>query len=374
LTVLSGSALANRLAALVPHRHIPLLVIRVPELERLAWRNGRRAALRFERRARTVFATLARRVVRADDLIAHDVRSEIFSVALAGATRAGSGCALPADCRATLSRAAAAFGGPLESSLETGWTLVTQIEQADLSPVMHAALARGARERERYDFFSTVGHEMRAPLSAIRGYLETLLDEELDRTKTQRFLEIARSEAHRLSRLVDGMFAISLLDGGYEASLPRQTHTVSIRAALDDALAALGPRVAERQIRVRKGVAGSSEAAIARDRLVQILVNVIGNAIEHGERGGTIRIRSRSNARWSRIVVDDDGPGIPPGERELVFELGYRRTRGNARGSGLGLAVVRGLLERAGGNVEAGASPLGGTRIVIWVPAPKPST
>ena len=370
--VLSSSGLATLLGEIVPTRHVPLLVIRLPELERLAWREGRAAARRLERHARRAFAEVAAQVLRESDIVAHDPESEYFAVALAGATRAGGTLALPADCRATLIRMVGALESELRVPLESGWTVVSAVDDHDLAAELRTALERGARERERYDFFSTVGHELRTPLTSIRGYLETLIEESLDAPTARHFLEVARNETLRLSRLVEGMFDISLLDAtaalGVRAALDAEA-TTSVGPALEAALASLAPRAREHCVSVAVENTPSAIVGIGYDRLVQVFVNVIVNAIEHGRRGGRIEISGRLlGTRCFEIDVDDDGPGISPSERDAIFGIGYRSRAAYAEGSGLGLALVRRLLDRAGGGVVALEAPLGGARIRIRLP------
>src|SRR5581483_10559527 len=116
-----------------------------------------------------------------------------IGIVLAGA-RDGEPLALPAGCRSTLSRVASALEAELAIPLQTGWTVLRseRCSPLGLRPQLEAALERGARERERYDFFSTVGHELRTPLSSVRGYLETVLEGGLDDATAQRFLQVAR--------------------------------------------------------------------------------------------------------------------------------------------------------------------------------------
>jgi signal transduction histidine kinase len=365
---LTANALAGRLAPVLERRHVPLLAIRVPELERVAWREGRTAARRLERRAREAFARIAVEGLRAGDLSAHDRNTEVFSIALTAPTRGGDDVALPDDCRAALARATSALSRLLSVPLESGWTLVTRAAGGEgLGADLRAALERGARERQRYDFFSTVAHEMRAPLTAIRGYLETLLDEPLEERRRRRFVEIARGETLRLGRLIDGMFTISLLDAdhAWEAQTQRGEAT-ALRAATAAALAALGPRIIQRRARVAPPRLPHVGVAIACDHLVQVLVNVVGNALDHGREGVRVAIGGSKRGDAVRLWVDDDGPGVPASEREAIFTFGYRA---RSAGSGLGLGVVRRLLERTGGDVYATDSELGGTRIVIGLRA-----
>lgn len=357
--VLSQVRLARRLAALAGARHVPLLVIRLCELERVAWRDGRRAARRLERHARDALAAVAAARLRAGDLLAYDRCSATFSIALVA--RGKEAIPLPNDCRATLGRTTEAFARVLPLEVESGWTLVGEPSSENLVAAWRSALARGARERQRFDFFGTVAHEMRTPLTAIRGYLQTLLDEPHEDSTARRFLEIARDETLRLGRLVDGMFAVSLLDLGF-ARAPSAAESTRTQAALDAALGALGPRIHDRQASLRVHALSDVAVSIEHDHLVQVFANVIGNALEHAGQHPRIAISAVHRERHVEIAIDDDGPGIPQSERDAVFTLGYRR---DSAGTGLGLAVVRELLERAGGSAGVGESPLGGARIVI---------
>lgn len=110
------------------------------------------------------------------------------------------------------------------------------------------------------------------------------------------------------------------------------------------------------------------EVAIDTDRLALVLVNLIDNAVKHGRPGGGVFVGvDVADQRFVRITVDDDGPGIATADRERVFVLGERATTA-AHGSGIGLALVRLMLERTGGRVELGGSPLGGARFIVSIP------
>ncbi|HEY6235735.1 MAG TPA: histidine kinase dimerization/phospho-acceptor domain-containing protein, partial [Candidatus Elarobacter sp.] len=231
-------ALERRLAMLERGPH-PLLVVRLPELERVAWRRGLRAAHALERAAGAAFSTAVSRVLRADDLVAHDGGSDVFVVALVGPTRDGGATPAPVDVRSALARIAAAMEASIRLDVRTGWTTYDcKADTGAMDAVVERALVRGAQERERYAFFSSLGHELRTPLSSIRGYLETLLDEDVDLTTRERFVRIAYNESLRLSRLVEGMFEISLLDLRSTAPLPTTGSLARALEAARDACAA----------------------------------------------------------------------------------------------------------------------------------------
>ena len=354
-----------RLAALAPDV-LPLLVVRLPELERLAWRRGLRAAHALERRAVGAFSTAVTGVLRAEDLIAHDAGSDLFVAALVAPTRDGGTVPAPVDARSALARIAATMEATTRLDCLTGWTTYDHAADAGvLEAALERALVRGAQERERYAFFSALGHELRTPLSSIRGYLETLLDDDVDEPTRRRFVRIAYNESLRLSRLVDGMFEISLLD--LHASFPANI-SGSLDLALEAAADACVAVAAARGVTLEIAPAAPVGVAIDSDRLTLVLINLIDNAVKHGRPGGIVRVGVElDEPRFVRLTVDDNGPGIPVVDRERVFALGERGTTG-AHGSGIGLALVRLMLERAGGRVEIDDAPLGGARFALAIP------
>jgi signal transduction histidine kinase len=357
------TALAERLRTLGIDG-VPLLVFRVPALERTAWRDGLRAARSLERRIDAAFASAVARVLRAGDGVAHDRGSDTFVAALVAPTRAGRSEVTPLDVRSALERIAATVAAQTGLEVDSGWTRF-HAAAGSLGDAIVAALVRGAQERERYAFFSAVGHELRTPLASIRGYLETLLDDDIDLATRRRFVRIAYNESLRLGRLLEGMFEISLLD----LSAPVSRHA---RAALDVVLAGVGDACAaaarSRDVALALPAIGPTPLAIDADRLMLVLINVIDNAIKHGRPGGRVDVGVElTHPRAVTVVVDDDGPGIPVTQRERIFALGER---GDTRsgGSGIGLALVRMILERAGGRVEVVDAPCGGARFSVTIP------
>jgi len=344
---------------------IPLLVFRLPALERTAWRNGLRAARSIERRASDAFAAAAARILRSEDLIAHDRGTDAFVAALIAPTRDGHRLPAPVDIRSALARIAATVEGLTALDVDAGWTRYDAQSARGIDAAIARALVRGAQERERYAFFSAVGHELRTPLASIRGYLETLLTEDTDRATRQRFVRIAHGESLRLTRLLEGMFEISLLDLSATFPLPANG---ALELALAGAADASAASAAEHGIDLRIAALPATLVAMDGDRLMLVLINLIDNAIKHGRRGGRVEVVvDLESPRMVTIAVDDDGPGIPERDRERVFALGERGAT-EAGGSGIGLALVRLMLERAGGRVEVRESPLGGVRFAVTLP------
>lgn len=364
-TSLRAAELETRLAA-SPQEGVPLLAFRLPALERTAWRRGMRAARAVERRAAAAFAAAAGDVLRAADLTAHDRGSDVFVAALVAPTRDGAASPAPLDIRSALARIAATIDRRAQLDVDTGWTRYEPRAGAGIETAIARALVRGAQERERYAFFSALGHELRTPLASIRGYLETLLGGEVaDERERGRFIRIAHAEALRLTRLIDGMFEISLLD---LTAAPATFAEGRLDAALRGAADACAAAVAGASARLEFGPFPALGVALDTDRLMLVMINVIGNALAHGRRGGRVVVAvDAALPRSVTVTVDDDGPGIAPAERERIFGLGERGATA-AAGTGIGLALVRLLLERAGGRVDVGASALGGARFALTIP------
>ena len=364
-------ALVNGICAALEYGPVPLLVLRLPEFERIAWRDGKRAARRLERLTVGAFIDSARGMLRTGDGAAHDAGSDVFVIVMTSPSRE---LRIPSavDIRAVLQRVAAAISLRSQLRVETGWTMLSRLEpQAGLQRDIALALERGARERERYEFFSAIGHELRTPLTSIRGYLETLLDDPVDPPTARRFLETARREALRMGRLLEGMFEFSLLDLSTDALAGR---SCDLNSQLLQACEIVGPLAATRCIRIESAAEIDEPVAVDPDACLQLLVNLLDNAIKYGREGGIVRISAAAAGGDAIVCVDDDGAGIAPLERESIFGLRVRGATAAARpGTGIGLAIVKMIAERAGGGIRVIDSPLGGARFEALLPLKKES-
>lgn len=329
-------------------RTAAVLAVRLPQFAEVAWRRSKAVARALERRTAMAFARSASQGLRGDDRLAHDPGSDTFAVAILSGPRESRALA-PLDARAALERIVEAIAAVTGLRAEAGWSLV-RTPVARLGREIESALERGARERERYEFFAAVGHELRTPLTSIRGYLETLQDDGLDETTRSRFLETARREALRLGRLVDGMLDFSMLDLSGETFAPA---SCDLREQIGAACEALAPQARQRGISLERGRAPSIRIGLGADSCTQALVNILDNAVKYGREGGRVRVACSVRSPYARVRVDDDGPGLG----------GARRP-----GRGIGLTIVRTIVERAGGDVSASSSPLGGARFELRLP------
>lgn len=227
--------------------------------------------------------------------------------------------------------------------------------------------------RLREDFVSSVSHELRTPLTQIRMLAE-LLEEEKLRTPGERArsTRIIRREAQRLTMLVENVLQFARSRAA--PSTPGETPAVEVGEVVADAVASLEAVTARDEARVEVRGEPGLRARIQREALRRVVGNLLDNAVKYGPSGQTVVVALDAEAGWVRIVVEDEGPGIPPEAREAVWEP-YRRlgreVDGRRPGSGLGLAVVRELVARFGGSVEICDGPTGGARFVVRLPEPQ---
>jgi signal transduction histidine kinase len=360
------TSLCRRLRAHTADEQVPLLVLRVRELGRTPGAPQAATERALSRRCLQALTEARARLLRTGDVLAHDGGAHIV-VALLSPAREREGVAAPTDCRATLVRLATALRSATGVQPDTGWIIAPAFSSLRrLQQSIDEALRHGADERERHAFFTSIGHELRTPLTAIRGYLETLLDEELDAETARRFLETAQAEAARMGRLVDGLHELAVLDGETRG---RPESDGDLLAALGAALDAVMPAAGGRRTVITQLSWEPRRVMLSTDRLTQILINVLENAIKHGRDAGKVFVSaSQLNDRFAEVRIDDDGPGVPSGERFAVFMLERRGANARSKGNGLGLALVRLMIERIGGEVEVVASPLGGARFHLRVP------
>src|SRR6266496_290977 len=235
--------------------------------------------------------------------------------------------------------------------------------------------------RLRTDFVSGVSHELRTPLAQIRMFGETLL---LGRvrsdTERRRSLEIIDQEARRLTHLVENLLHFSRSERQAHHVTPEPTWMAPLVRSVVEAFA---PLATPRRARLRTDVAEGVVAAVDAEAFRQMLLNLLYNAVKYGpeDQTVTVTLAAADAAGLVRVSVDDQGPGIPPAERERVWERFWRleRDRGSAvAGTGIGLAVVRELAALHGGRAWVEEPPAGrGARFVLEVraaPSPPPVT
>ena len=230
---------------------------------------------------------------------------------------------------------------------------------------MADAIAR--QEELRRNLVSDVAHELRTPLTNIRGQLEALQDGLS--APDRRTIDSLHEDARLLERLVDDLQDLALAEAGQLALHPAP---LSMREAALRSAAALQPRAKAEGIEISVEVAADCVVVADRDRVGQVLSNLIGNAITHTPEGGSIAISAQRRNGVVRTSVADTGTGIPAEHLQHVFDRFYRTDPSRARssgGTGLGLAIVRQLIRAQNGEVAATSEPGQGTVISFTLPA-----
>jgi two-component system phosphate regulon sensor histidine kinase PhoR len=218
-------------------------------------------------------------------------------------------------------------------------------------------------ERVRTEFLGNVSHELRTPIFAIQGMLETLLDGAIDDREVNRdFLRRALNNTRNLNALLSDLIEISRIESGDMKMSFRFFDAGDFLRAVAAEMAPIaerrGIRITAADTVVMKPVYGD------RDRLKQVLVNLIENAVKYNREGGGVRVTSSAEGEFVRIAVEDDGVGISPEHVDRIFERFYRVDKERSRdagGTGLGLAIVKHIVEAHGSAVRVESVPGGGS-------------
>jgi len=242
--------------------------------------------------------------------------------------------------------------------------------------VLHDVTALRQLERVRTEFVANVSHELRTPLTAIQGYLETLLSGALDeRENARRFLEIVLRHSERLGRLLNDLTDLSNIELG-KVTLRREP--VRIADVVGSVIDIIAPRAARARVTVGARIpADLAEVSADRDRLSQILINLIDNAVKYTPEGGSVTVTARNREDGTiEVAVADTGIGIPPADLPRITERFYRVDKARSRelgGTGLGLAIVKHLVMAHGGELRIESEQERGTTVRFTLPV-KPAT
>ncbi|RME39725.1 MAG: sensor histidine kinase, partial [Planctomycetota bacterium] len=230
---------------------------------------------------------------------------------------------------------------------------------------------RARAERMKTDFAANASHELRTPLSAIRAAVETLRSScpaNVDGAFV-RCVEIIERHAARMEALVEDLLDLSKLE---TPGMRWSRSDVSLPRLLDDIRRQYAEAIEEKRLRWDVQIEPAAKTISANAELLRmVLRNLADNAIKFTEPGGRVTVRAENEPDAVRIVVEDDGCGIPPRERERVFERFYQVERsrsGHERGTGLGLSIVRHATLALGGRVSLESEPGEGTRVTVRLP------
>jgi two-component system, OmpR family, phosphate regulon sensor histidine kinase PhoR len=234
-------------------------------------------------------------------------------------------------------------------------------------------------EKVRKDFVANVSHELRTPLTSIKGYVEALLDGAKDDPEVStKFLNVIMKQSDRLNLLIEDLLELSKIESG---RISLKEEPIDLRIIIDRTFSMIKPIADKKGHRLVSSINGTfPDLAGDEDRLVQVLTNLLDNAVKYTPDQGTITVAARriveqigksQNMPFIELIVADTGIGIPEPDRPRIFERFYRVDKARSRelgGTGLGLAIVKHIIEGHGGQVWVEANHPHGSKFVVRLP------
>lgn len=224
-------------------------------------------------------------------------------------------------------------------------------------------------EQERRDFVSNVSHELRTPLTTMRSYIEALTDGAWkDKEIAPKFLGVTQNETERMIRMVNDLLQLSKMDHQDYGLHKERTEFIGYFHQVIDRFQM---NVADKIILKRDLPSGQSYVYLDKDKMTQVLDNIISNAIKYSPAGGAIRFKVEKQKYQLLVSIQDDGPGIAYEKLDKIFERFYRADKARNRklgGTGLGLAIAKELVEAQHGKIWAKSKEGKGTTILFTLP------
>jgi len=223
-------------------------------------------------------------------------------------------------------------------------------------------------ENVRRDFVANASHELQTPLTAIRGFAETLVAHDLPVEELRAQLQVILRNSERLENLIRDMTELSRIES---RRVPLQPGEVDVSKLARALLADMEPRLKERSLEASVSDSGAALAWADRRAVDQVLSNLLDNALKYTDPGGRITVGVEARPEAVRVSVSDTGIGIAPEHRPRIFERFYRVDKARSRalgGTGLGLSIVRNLVQAMGGEVSVESEPGRGSTFRFTLP------
>ncbi len=264
-----------------------------------------------------------------------------------------------------LSRRVALLRETAEQLGRGDYNLAPPSQEMDEFGVLSRTMALSADKLKKIDtmrreFLANVAHELRTPVTSIRGYAETLADPNLSDAQRKEFSGVVHRNAVRISRLVDDLLQLESVQ--HRPRSQRERVPVPLQPVAESVMANVRRIATENDAILSVDIPEGLTVMAHSDDLEQVLQNLVENAVKYGSRGVTVALVAERAGKEVKIRVEDTGPGIPPDALPHIFERFYRVDKGRAReqgGTGLGLAIVRELLDAMDGRVDVTSSASG---------------
>lgn len=222
-------------------------------------------------------------------------------------------------------------------------------------------------EQSKREFVDNASHELKTPISVLRGIVETLLEEEEDQRK-RHFLEKALRRIEQMQNLVEDLLTLTKLESGRERL---NLSEFKLRELVEEVYDSLEQEFVKREVSFENLVSEDFEMFADRQKLFLLLRNLIDNAVKYNKRGGKVWVRAKKEGNKQILEVEDTGIGIPPEHVPFIFERFYRVDKGRSRemgGTGLGLSIVKHIVFLHGGEIMVHSKPGEGSRFSVIIP------
>ena len=322
----------------------------------------------------TIFVIL---VVLAQQMFvsAHDARQLTVLLVFAAATAIGASIALSQSLTAAIDRLTATAREVGAGHLEARAKVAPAGPELDLlaktldhmaDSLQRSIEGERSADRVRRDLISAVSHDLRTPLAGLRAMVEAIDDGVVDDPEDLRnYVSEMKRSVRSLGGLVDDLFELVQLEAG---AIAAETRRANLDAVVAAALDACRGDALEKGLRVETDLGAAADHPCS-PRLTRVLQNLLQNAIRHTPADGTVRVEARLEAGLLKVVVADDGEGIPHAQMARVFEPFWRGDAARATpGAGLGLALAKRITEALGGDIHVDSPARGGARFAVLLP------
>jgi signal transduction histidine kinase len=227
-------------------------------------------------------------------------------------------------------------------------------------------------DRMKSEFLSMASHELRTPLTSIQGFSEILISRDLDRQETTKFLGYIHHQAKQLANLINDLLDVARIEAG--RGFEMEIETVELEPLIRGSVEAFGGRDTPHRFVVE--VAPDLPPVRAdRNKLEQVLMNLLSNAVKYSPSGGTIRVAAEPRQASVLLEVSDEGIGMTPEQVSHIFDKFYRAAtvQGVTDGTGLGMTIVKHIVEAHGGQIWVESELERGTTVYVTLPCPEAS-
>ncbi len=244
----------------------------------------------------------------------------------------------------------------------TGPNEVRELAGAFNDMADEVARARGSEQA----FLADMSHELRTPLTAIHGFAQAIVEEEVKGEGVAWAASVVQREARRLVRMVEGLLQVAKLESGAHGMAREQ---VDVGELLGGAITALAPQAREANVAIDQALSPLPPLRGDPDRLSQLFLNVLDNALKHSPAGSTVAVRAAREDGEIVVRVRDEGSGLPDGAESRLFERFYRGENAASReGTGLGLAIAQAIAQAHAGHIDARNVAGHGAEFVVHLP------